>query len=246
MAAVLVWRLLKFTALTLLAGGAFGVLLAASPVARMRALALASLGMAGTWVAGYALMKRSGLGLDAPWILAAVVASLLSFVALAVRAQGDGRPRWSALGLAGLAAAVTVMVLRSRGFPLAVALTSAATVGGVLGWRLAAADQLEPDPRASWSWFAALAWLEGLSLFVLVPVGVPLRRLTGVSLDGGTGVLGWSHGVLFVLYLVALFSAGRILGWSRARRALGVVAALVPVGTFVFERRVQPGKERAG
>jgi integral membrane protein len=68
-----------------------------------------------------------------------------------------------------------------------------------------------------------------------VLVAMPLRAATGVSLDGGSGVLGWGHGVLLLLYLQALQVAARALGWSWSTVAAAGLASLLPLGTLVFE-----------
>ena len=49
---------------------------------------------------------------------------------------------------------------------------------------------------------------------------------------------GWLHGVLFLLYVGALVIGVLRLGWSLVDAVLGFVAAFLPFGTFLFERRV--------
>lgn len=93
-------------------------------------------------------------------------------------------------------------------------------------------------PHATWRWFLTLARIEGVSAACLFGVAMPLKYGAGIA--EATAWAGWIHGVLFLVYLVALWSTARVLGWSWGTRALGFVAAVVPCGTFLFERRVTP------
>jgi len=95
------------------------------------------------------------------------------------------------------------------------------------------------DAAIVWRCFQWIAWIEAGSLLVMLLVNMPLKATMGVSLDAGTGLLGWVHGVMVLVYLQALSSAARVLGMSRAQVALGAVAALLPLAPFIFERRLR-------
>ena len=69
---------------------------------------------------------------------------------------------------------------------------------------------------------------------------MPLRKLTGIELDGGQGWIGWTHGILVVLYLPALWSAWWSAPLSLVHVAAGFFASLLPGGTFAFERWALP------
>jgi integral membrane protein len=68
-------------------------------------------------------------------------------------------------------------------------------------------------------------------------VAMPLKYLA--HLPAATAWTGWLHGQLFLVYFVALASAARMRSWSWLRIGGASLAALVPFGTFIFERRVQ-------
>lgn len=93
----------------------------------------------------------------------------------------------------------------------------------------------DPDPRLTERWFTWIARAEGVSLLVLFGIAMPLKY--GVGIAEATVWTGWAHGVLFLVYLVALDSMRRVAGWSLGTTALGFAASLLPFGTFVFERR---------
>lgn len=234
------WRLIKLLAVTVFAGGVLTAAGAADLATRQRAASLmASPGFHGAWVAGYALMGLSGRSWS-PWIVAGV---LTSFVALhaAVRAghSPSPRPRTVAFAHFGLLATVAVMVVRPTSLgglvlPLAVGAGLAAVT------RLTVSPPL-PDQHVDRAlvlrWFDAVARVEGATLILLMLVAMPLRRLAGIDLDGDTSLLGWTHGVTFVLFVQVLSTTARQLGWSARTTLAALVASVVPFGTFVFEAR---------
>jgi integral membrane protein len=88
----------------------------------------------------------------------------------------------------------------------------------------------------STAWFKWIAYAEGASFLLLLGVGMPLKYALGMPAP--VGWVGFVHGALFVLYLVAAGSMSRLEGWSLSRLALAVVASLLPFGPFVFEAKV--------
>ena len=83
--------------------------------------------------------------------------------------------------------------------------------------------------------FRWIALAEGASYVVLLLVGMPLKYGAGEHLP--IKIMGWTHGVLFIAY--CLLAAPLFLreGWPWSRAPGVAVAALVPFGTFVMERR---------
>ncbi|MBX3208680.1 MAG: DUF3817 domain-containing protein [Labilithrix sp.] len=82
-----------------------------------------------------------------------------------------------------------------------------------------------------------LAWLEGVSLLVLVGVAMPLKYVAAMPTP--TRVVGLVHGLAFLAYVIVVADA---LGTRRLTikdAALAVLAAVIPGGTFVFARRLR-------
>ena len=79
-------------------------------------------------------------------------------------------------------------------------------------------------------------WIEGVSFLVLLGVAMPLKYFGGMPRP--VTVLGWIHGVLFVLLCWALWRT-RALGGTRKQMATVFVAALLPFGPFVIDRRLR-------
>jgi integral membrane protein len=145
-----------------------------------------------------------------------------------------------AVAVGGLLGAFGWMSARTLGhaWVLGAAIPAAVAIVVALRWRCSP-SQDDTRHTATIRWFAWLARAEGLSLLLLFGVYMPLKHGAGIVLDGGQGWFGWMHGVLQLLYLVALVVTARVHDWGIARQAAGFVASLLPFGTFVFERRVR-------
>jgi len=83
-------------------------------------------------------------------------------------------------------------------------------------------------------WFRWVGRAEGLSLLVLMGVAMPLKYALGQP--EAVQWVGWVHGILFLVYVIALGSVARVEAWSWGRIGLGVFASMVPFGPFVLER----------
>ena len=81
-----------------------------------------------------------------------------------------------------------------------------------------------------------VAMVEGISFLVLLLVAMPLKYFAEMPM--AVKVAGWAHGGLFVLFLIALIYTTTLAGWSIARALLILVAALLPFGPFVLDRRM--------
>ncbi|MCB9638840.1 MAG: DUF3817 domain-containing protein [Myxococcales bacterium] len=253
MSAWLIWRMVKWMALLVWMGGVLGVLQGTSRKERMKSLGWATTGLVGVWFAGYLLMKLSGRTLREPWILWSLVSSLVSLLFTSRVAHRD-RTSWldASLVMGGFFAGIALMVLRGlHGTHLVMGTAALAVAGAGLSWfwrkdiaeHAENEDDLAERHRLSWIWFMWIARVEGVSLILLLLIATPLKYGAKIMIDGGTGALGWLHGIFSLLYVLALFGTGRQLGWSVTRGAIGFVLSLVPFGTFLFERIASPKTE---
>lgn len=85
--------------------------------------------------------------------------------------------------------------------------------------------------------FRIVAIAEGISFLVLLGIAMPLRRL-GVYHEGVT-YAGWTHGVLFILYIITVLRVAHFGKWQAKRIAAAIVASLLPFGPFVFDHRMK-------
>jgi integral membrane protein len=82
-----------------------------------------------------------------------------------------------------------------------------------------------------------LALVEGVSFLILLFVAMPLKYFAGMP--AAVKVAGWVHGVLFIFFCMALLHTAVAAGWSAGRAGLVFVAALLPFGPFVVDRRMR-------
>jgi integral membrane protein len=78
---------------------------------------------------------------------------------------------------------------------------------------------------------------EGISFLVLLGIAMPLKYVAG--LPQAVKIFGWMHGLLFILYVVALINAAFVHRWSIWRALVAFVASLVPFGTFALDARLR-------
>ena len=74
---------------------------------------------------------------------------------------------------------------------------------------------------------------EGTSLLVLLFIAMPLKYLAGKP--GAVQVIGWLHGLLFVLFMLAVLVVYFQRSWPFKRLVFAFLAAFLPFGTFVFD-----------
>lgn len=79
--------------------------------------------------------------------------------------------------------------------------------------------------------------LEGVSFLVLLGVAMPLKYFAGLPL--AVKIVGWAHGVLFVWFVVALVRAKLRANLTLAQTLVVFIAALLPFGPFVIDRRLE-------
>lgn len=83
----------------------------------------------------------------------------------------------------------------------------------------------------------AISFLEGCSFILLLGVAMPLKYLAGMPL--AVKLVGWAHGVLFVLFMIVLAQVHQQKNWSFGQSAFAFIMALVPFGPFVLERKLK-------
>lgn len=82
-----------------------------------------------------------------------------------------------------------------------------------------------------------IAFIEGVSFLLLLGIAMPLKYLA--DFPGPVKIVGWIHGLFFVLYLLALADVSLKRQWPRSRIAGALLASVVPFGTFVLDARLR-------
>ena len=78
---------------------------------------------------------------------------------------------------------------------------------------------------------------EGVSFLFLLGVAMPMKHVAGNPLFVKYG--GWAHGLLFILFLMAIFQAWAERAISFKQAALAFAASLLPFGPFVLDRKLK-------
>jgi len=86
---------------------------------------------------------------------------------------------------------------------------------------------------------------EGISFLVLLGIAMPLKYYFGFPL--AVKYTGWAHGLLFILFIIAVFLAIRPMRWNFFSVLIALASSLVPFGTFVLDKQLRRReKELAG
>ena len=84
---------------------------------------------------------------------------------------------------------------------------------------------------------------EGVSFLVLVGIAMPLKYLAGIPL--AVKVVGWAHGLLFVVLVILLLGVMVDRKWKLSQAAMVFVAALIPLGPFLIDKRLKALQDEA-
>jgi integral membrane protein len=92
-------------------------------------------------------------------------------------------------------------------------------------------------PTNAVSLLRAIGHVEAISFLILLFIAMPLKYLAGMPM--AVKVAGWIHGMLFMALIVALVRAKLAARWPVSRAGLVLVAALLPFGPFMIDRRMR-------
>jgi integral membrane protein len=86
--------------------------------------------------------------------------------------------------------------------------------------------------------------LEGVSFLVLLGIAMPLKYFA--HRPDAVFVVGWAHGLLFVLYAAVTFAAWGAGAITFRAVAFAALAALLPGGPFVLDGYLRRLEQRKG
>ena len=82
-----------------------------------------------------------------------------------------------------------------------------------------------------------LSLIEGVSTLILLGIAMPLKYAAGMPL--AVTIAGSVHGALFTALTLMLLIAIRQVPLPISVAAMGIVAAVLPGGPFLFDRRLR-------
>ena len=83
--------------------------------------------------------------------------------------------------------------------------------------------------------FRILAISEGISFLTLLLIAMPLKYLADIP--EAVKVVGWIHGVLFMLYIPAVFLVRKTMHWNVVQVLIALAASIIPGGPFILDRK---------
>lgn len=78
---------------------------------------------------------------------------------------------------------------------------------------------------------------EGISFVTLLFIAMPAKYIAGNP--GLVWYIGWVHGLLFLLYILALITVKINLEWKFKRTVVAFFASLIPFGTFIMDKSLR-------
>lgn len=91
--------------------------------------------------------------------------------------------------------------------------------------------------KSSVHFLRLLALTEGVSFLLLLFVAMPMKYLAGIP--AAVKIVGWAHGLLFVALCLLLLKVTIEERWPISRAVMVFIAALLPFGPFVIDRRLK-------
>lgn len=81
------------------------------------------------------------------------------------------------------------------------------------------------------------ALIEGLSYLILLFIAMPLKYF--FNIPEGVKYFGWIHGVLFLIFMVALVLAAIQYRWNFKRIMLYLIASVLPFVPFILDKSLK-------
>ena len=91
------------------------------------------------------------------------------------------------------------------------------------------------DKKLSWLRKAGIA--EGISFLVLLGIAMPLKYIFKFPM--AVKICGWAHGILFVAFLFLAWEVKTDRNRSMKWFATAFLAAIIPTGTFFFDKKLK-------
>jgi integral membrane protein len=85
--------------------------------------------------------------------------------------------------------------------------------------------------------FRIIGIAEGISFLVLLLIAMPLKYF--MHIPEAVKFMGWAHGALFITFIYFAFEVMGTLKKNFGWFAKAFAAAIIPCGTFVFDRQLK-------
>ena len=85
--------------------------------------------------------------------------------------------------------------------------------------------------------FRLISYIEGISYLILLFIAMPIKYI----LDNPyfVKIVGMSHGVLFIIFVIFLLETMRKHSWSLKFSSSIFILSLIPFGSFLIEKKIK-------
>ena len=90
--------------------------------------------------------------------------------------------------------------------------------------------------KKKYSLLRKVGYAEATSYLILLLIAMPIKYIMGI--DVVVKYTGWAHGVLFMSYVGLLLVEGMTNKWPFRFYIFGFIAAIMPLGPIVFDKKV--------
>lgn len=85
--------------------------------------------------------------------------------------------------------------------------------------------------------FLKIGVAEGISFLVLLLIAMPLKHYANIPEP--VRIIGMIHGILFIVYVIALAHATHFYGWKIRIAIIAFLLSFIPFGTFFLEKTIK-------
>ena len=89
--------------------------------------------------------------------------------------------------------------------------------------------------------FRMVGIAEGISFLILLLIAMPLKYM--FNIPEAVKIFGWMHGALFIGFIYLAFEVMGALRKNIGWFAKAFAAAIIPCGTFIFDRQLKKEEE---
>lgn len=90
--------------------------------------------------------------------------------------------------------------------------------------------------------FRLISLIEGISFLVLLFVAMPLKYLAGIPL--AVKIVGMTHGILFILFVIALYLASKEYVWNKGMTIKLFIYSVIPFGFIPIEKAIMKNQPK--
>ena len=99
----------------------------------------------------------------------------------------------------------------------------------------------------TFNWFRKIGIAEGISFIVLLGLAMPLKYYAGFPI--AVTIVGSLHGILFIVFMVLAWEVKNepvITQWKKkfAWLAICFIAAILPFGTFILDKKLKREQDK--